>query len=55
MKTSVRRLELAVCIAMFALAAFVIWQAWQMPGGARGMLGPGSVPIACSITSRRAS
>jgi Tripartite tricarboxylate transporter TctB family len=46
MKTSVRRLELAVSVAMFLLAAFVIWQAWQMPGGVRGMLGPGSVPLA---------
>lgn len=46
MKTSVRRLEFAVLIAMFLLAAFVIWQAWGMPGGARGMLGPGSVPLA---------
>ena len=46
MKTSVRRLELAVSLAMFLLAAFMIWQAWQMPGGMRGMLGPGSLPLA---------
>jgi hypothetical protein len=46
MKTSVRRLELAVSVAMFLLAVFMIWQAWQMPGGMRGMLGPGSLPLA---------
>jgi hypothetical protein len=45
MKTSIRQLELAICIAMVLLAALVFWQGWQMPEGAGGRLGPGSIPV----------
>lgn len=49
MRTTLTRLERGVCLALFALAVFVVWQSARMPGGTLSLPGPGMLPLAIGV------
>lgn len=49
MRTTLTRLERGISIALFVLAAFVIWQSAGMPGGTISLPGPGMLPMALGV------
>jgi putative tricarboxylic transport membrane protein len=46
MEASLRRGELTIGVVLILLAAYVLWQSSQMPGGTVAMPGPGMLPSA---------
>ena len=49
MTISLRRLEIAVSVALLVLGVFAIWEAARMPFGTPGLPGPAMVPMALGV------
>jgi putative tricarboxylic transport membrane protein len=49
LRTTLTRLERGICLALFALSVFVVWQSARMPGGTLSLPGPGMLPLAIGV------
>jgi hypothetical protein len=48
-RTTLKRLELGILVALGALAVFVVWQSARMPSGTLSLPGPGMLPMALGL------
>ena len=49
MRTTLKRLELGILVALVVLAVFVVWQSARMPSGTISLPGPGMLPMALGL------
>lgn len=49
MRTSLRRLEIGVGVALLVLGMFAAWEGSRMPQGSAALPGPGMLPVALGV------